>query len=162
MDEQNRAGPIPVRELMGHLSDTAAEPVAEATRPGADTGQQEAEDVFVLVDDVRWTVREAGSSAWGTDVEGRPAVAAIHFFPPDADRPQREALLPRGRLGSLHPAELRALWEAATEVPPEGAAPARAGGGRARGRRSSGPRRRESGGGKPGREQRRPPGKGRH
>lgn len=120
MDETSRQGPIPVRELMAHLSAdrrVVSEPRdAEAARP-----ESRPAEVAFAHRGTTWTVREAGSATWGTDIGAAAAVVAVHFYHPERpERPTREALLARGRLGSLHPAELSALLEESAEVPPEG------------------------------------------
>ncbi|MEN8376518.1 MAG: hypothetical protein ABFS34_13815 [Gemmatimonadota bacterium] len=126
--EPDRVGPIPVRELMGHLSGDEREPGSDP----ADVGGEE--DIVFSDGATTWIARETGEAAWGADVEGIPAATAIHFFRRDAPRRAlREALLPRGRLPHLFPAELRDLLAASAEVPPEGTViPAR----RARGGRN--------------------------
>lgn len=144
-----RAGPIPVRELMSHLSGADRPAPVDAPDPDARAGEDARPDVVFEAGGILWRAREAGRAAWGTDLVGAPVVVAVHFFHPDqADRPAREALLPRGRLHGLHESELAALLERAAEVPPEGTIVARSGGGR-------GPRRGRGAGSRPRRPERR-------
>lgn len=147
-----RAGPIPVRELMSHLSGVGGQAPEGSAGPDARADEDTPPDVLFEAGGIRWRAREAGWAAWGTDVVAAPVVVAVHFFHPDhPDRPAREALLPRGRLNRLHESELAALLAAAVEVPPEGTIVARSGGGRGprRGRGAgSGARRPERRGGR--------------
>jgi hypothetical protein len=154
MKETGRQGPIPVREMMAHLSEGGRAP--DAAAPSKESRIEPAEVAFSH-QGTTWTVREEGSATWGTDIGAAPVVVAVHFFHPDQpQRPAREALLPRGRLTGMHDSELAALLEASSEVPPEGTAPThrRPGGGRS-GRSGRGAsartRRSDRGGGRPAR-----------
>jgi hypothetical protein len=154
MDTSDRSGPIPVRELMSHLS--GASEAASGRDPSSPAEAPADRDVAFEADGVRWLAREAGKSTWGTDLAAAPVAVAIHFFHPERPaRPAREALLPRGRLRMLFPEELVALFEGAADVPPEGTAVARPRRGGRGPRRGTGP-----GGRRPQRDSRNERGRG--
>lgn len=69
-----------------------------------------------------WIARLGGKAACGTGSYGLGLVEAVHFYDaPDADRPQREALIAHGGFHGLYDAELiRLLAEARPVVPPRG------------------------------------------
>ena len=140
MDTSERAGPIPVRELMSHLSTDTDTSAAEPPAPGDDGAA--AEEVRFEHEGVEWVAREAGEAAWGTDVAVAPVAVAVHFYRAENPAyPAREALLPRGRLRALFPSQLVELLTTSTEVPPEGTTVTRPRRTRRSPRRSTGPHR---------------------
>jgi hypothetical protein len=140
MDTSERAGPIPVRELMSHLStdpDTSA-----AERSAADDDGTAPEEVRFEHEGVEWVAREAGDAAWGTDVAVASVAVAVHFYRAEnPGYPEREVLVPRGRLRALFPSQLVDLLMTSTEVPPEGTTVTRPRRTRRSPRRSTGPAR---------------------
>ena len=65
-----------------------------------------------------WVARGAGSGDLGAGELGPAHLDAVHFHRDGETRPAFEALLARGRFEHLHPAELIALLEGATPIPP--------------------------------------------
>ena len=67
-----------------------------------------------------WVARAAGAGVAGWGSRGVAPIEAVHFFRADEPRPRFEALIGRGRLPWLHPAELQALLRTAVPIPPAG------------------------------------------
>lgn len=84
-----------------------------------DTPESPAEVSFEL-DGEPWVARAAGAGVAGWGTRGVAPIEAVHFFLRGEPRPRFEALIGRGRLPCLHPAELQALLRRAVPVPPAG------------------------------------------
>jgi hypothetical protein len=106
--KEEGTGPVPVRDLMkvpAPESDGDAEPQWEGSERAFELEGEE------------WTVRAAGTGAYGTGGHGVARLLAVHFYrASDPDRPVREALVPAGLFAGLWPDELRTLYQRATPI----------------------------------------------
>lgn len=72
---------------------------------------------YFLMDGEAWIARQVGEASVGSSALGAASIVTIRFYrAAEPDRPQREALLPRGRFEMLYDEELRALFHAARRL----------------------------------------------
>lgn len=77
-------------------------------------------EVRFELDGEPWVARSAGAGSAGWGTRGVAPIEAVHFYLRDESRPRFEALIGRGRLPWLYPAELEALLRRAVPIPPAG------------------------------------------